>query len=60
MPAARPLLGWGHGGQFLAIFPGLDLVVATTARSQGMGTAAGDPEAAIVHWMAGSILPAVR
>ena len=54
------VLGWGYGGQFLAILPGMDLVVVTTARWQGIGSAAGSQEAAILGWIAGSILPAVR
>jgi len=53
-------LAWGHGGQFVAIFPGLDLVVVTTARWQGIGGAAADQEAAILGWVAESILPAVH
>lgn len=54
------ILGWGYGGQFLAILPALDLVVVTTARWQGIGSATGSQESAILGWIAGAILPAVR
>src|SRR5262249_34931008 len=53
-------LAWGHGGQFVAIFPGLDLVVVTTARWQGIGGAAADQEAAILGWVGGSSLRGVH
>jgi CubicO group peptidase (beta-lactamase class C family) len=54
------VLGWGYGGQLMYIMPGLDLVVVTTARWQGIGGAAGQQTAAIANLIVNRITPAVH
>ena len=52
-------LGWGYGGQLVAVLPALDLVVVTTARWQGLGAGAPAQTDAIAGWIAG-VLRAVQ
>jgi len=54
------VLGWGYGGQLMYIVPGLDLVVLTTARWQGIGGAVGEQTAAIANLIVNRITPAVH
>jgi CubicO group peptidase (beta-lactamase class C family) len=54
------VLGWGYGGQLLYIVPDLDLVVATTARWQGLGTTADGQTVRIADLLVGEITPAVH
>jgi CubicO group peptidase (beta-lactamase class C family) len=54
------VLAWGYGGQRIAVFPELDLIVVTTARWQGIGSAAPAQVEGIIGWIGGSVVPAAR
>ena len=54
------VLGWGYGGQLVYIVPGLDLVVVTTARWQGLGGGVGQQTTAIANLIVDRITPAVH
>lgn len=58
-PYDDSFFAWGHGGQFIFLFPSWDLQVVVTSKWNVDGTASGESAAAIFAWVDGEILTTV-
>ncbi len=52
-------MGYGYGGQFVVVFPGLNLIIVSTAKNQVTSEVSNNQEWAIFNLISTYILPAV-
>ncbi|MCH9681115.1 MAG: serine hydrolase [Deltaproteobacteria bacterium] len=59
-PATDSYFAWGHGGQFIFLFPSWDLQVVVTSKWNVSKSASGSASTAIFNFVDGQILTAVQ